>query len=85
MDEIERISDELFGQHVEQFRLFTDRIAQLKAENARLNESRESWKDNCQDLEYTRLKLEASNEKLKEAIRLLRRGLREEADKVLEE
>lgn len=29
--------------------------------------------------------LEASNAKLTEAIRLLRRGLREEADKVLEE
>ena len=29
--------------------------------------------------------LEASNEKLEEAVRLLRRGFREEADKVLEE
>ena len=46
----------------------TELSNKLEAENAKLNESRQSWKDNCQCLEYTRLKLEASNEKLRKAM-----------------
>ena len=64
---------------------FKNLAQQLEASNVKLNESRQLWKDNCQTLEDTRLKLEADNHRLREAIRLLRRGLREEADRVLEE
>ena len=78
MGEIERISYELFAQHVEQFRIFTDRIAQLEA-------SRECMKKEAIWYAQKVEELEASNVKLKEAVRLLRRGLREEADKVLGE
>ena len=48
MGEIERISDELFGQHVEQFRMFTDRIAQLEASNKKLKKAIDAIYDpNC--------------------------------------
>jgi uncharacterized phage infection (PIP) family protein YhgE len=78
MNQIERIATDLVAQYVEQIRPFTDRIAQLEASNQRLIE---------RDRKYSELltKCREDNEKLKEAIRLLRRGLREEADKVLEE
>ena len=78
MGEIERIATDLVAQYVEQIRPFTDRIAQLEA-------SRECMKKEAIWYAQKVEELEASNVKLKEAVRLLRRGLREEADKVLEE
>ena len=68
-----------------------EHIKELEAENAKLNESRESWKDNCQDLENIRLNLDEEikqlreeNKKLEEEIKF-REGLSKAAFNITRE
>ena len=44
------------------------KVKELEAENETLRESRQLCKNNCQTLEYTRLKLEAENQRMRRAI-----------------
>jgi predicted nuclease with TOPRIM domain len=68
MDEIEQQINEMVERYVEQIRPFTDRIAQLEAENGGLRNMVNSYQFSSKRWEEITSKLEASNKKLREAI-----------------
>jgi len=68
MDEIEQQINEMVERYVEQIRPFTDRIAQLEAENDGLRNMVNSYQFSSKRWEEIISKLETSNKKLRNTI-----------------
>jgi hypothetical protein len=82
MNDIERTVMEWVERYMEQIKPFTDRITQLETQ---VKYEQERNANNVRQWEEENEQLLDKNNRLWEGIKLLRRGLREEADAILEE